>query len=80
MENLKKTPKVFVTRQFKHFNKTAFLEDLRRIYWGNVLDTTDDPMVLVQLWTKVFVGTLDKHAPLTLLPMGGGFLSHTTIQ
>ena len=28
------------------------------------MDTTDDPTVLVQLWTEVFVGTLDKHAPL----------------
>ena len=64
MGNLQKTPKVFVTRQFKHFNKTAFLEDLRQVYWDDLLDTTDDPTVLVQLWTKVFVGTLDKHAPL----------------
>ena len=64
MGNLQKTPKVFVTRQFKHFNKTAFLEDLRQVYWDDLLDTTDDPMVLVQLWTKVFGGTLGKHAPL----------------
>ena len=28
------------------------------------MDTTDDPTVLVQLWTKVFVGTLGKQAPL----------------
>ena len=63
-EIYKKTPKVFVTRQFKHFNKTAFLEDLTRVYWDDLLDTTDDPTVLVQLWTKVSVATLDKHAPL----------------
>ena len=49
MGNLQKMPKVFVTWQFKHFNKTAFLEDLRCVYWDDLLDTTNDPMVLVQL-------------------------------
>ena len=58
MENLQKTPKLFVTRQFKHFNKTAFLEDLRHAYSDDLLDTTDNAMVLVQLWTEVLFGNL----------------------
>ena len=33
MGNLLKSPKTFVTRQLKNFNKNAFIEALNRVYW-----------------------------------------------
>ena len=62
MSKLLKSPKIFVTRQLKNFNKNAFIEALNRVYWDDLLDV-DDPTIMVQLWTRVFVGILDKHAP-----------------
>ena len=62
MGRLLKSPKIFVTRQLKNFNKNAFIEALNRVYWDDLLDV-DDPTTMVQLWTRVFVGILDRHAP-----------------
>ena len=53
MGKLLKSPKIFVTRQLKNFNKNAFIEALNRVYWDDLLDI-DDPTIMVQLWTKVF--------------------------
>ena len=64
MDKLQKSLKAFVTRQFMNFNKAAFLKNLKSVYWDDLLGVDEDPSILVQLWTKVFVGTLDKHAPL----------------
>ena len=53
MGKLLKSPKIFVTRQLlKH----------SRVYWDELLDI-NDPIIIVQLWTKVFVRILDRHAP-----------------
>ena len=62
MGNLSKSPKIFVSRQLKNFNKAKFLEDLERIYWDDLVDH-DDPTIAAKFWTRVFVGLLDKHAP-----------------
>ena len=66
MGKLLKSPKIFVTRQLKNFNKNAFIEALNRVFWDDLLDV-DDPTIMVQLWTKVFVGIrvgiLDRHVP-----------------
>ena len=62
MKNLSKSPKIFVSRQLKNFNKAKFLEDLERVYWDDLVDH-DDPTIVAQFWTRVFAGLLDKHAP-----------------
>ena len=62
MGKLLKSPKTFVTRQLKNVNKNAFIEALNRVYCDDLLDV-DDPTIMEQLWTRVFVGILDKHAP-----------------
>ena len=61
MGKLLKSPKIFVTRQLKHFNKNAFIEALNHVYWDDLLDV-DDLTIMVQLWTRVFMGILDRHA------------------
>ena len=65
MGKLLKSPKIFVTRQLKNFNKNAFIEALNRVYWDDLPDV-DDPTTMVQLKTRVFVGILDRHAPVLM--------------
>ena len=63
MGNLSKVPKVFESRQMKNFHKEKFTADLSQFYWDDLVDF-DNSNIAVQMWTKVFVATIDKHAPL----------------
>ena len=60
---IEKSPKLFESRQLKWFNKENFLEDLGQVYWEDLVDY-DNPDAILYLWTKMFTGILDKHAPL----------------
>ena len=51
-----------MTRQLRNFIKNAFIEALNRVYWDGLFDV-DDPTIMVRLWTRVFGGILDRHAP-----------------
>ena len=51
-----------MTRQLKNLNKSAFIEALNHVFWDDLL-ATDDPTIMVQLWTEVFVAIMDRHAP-----------------
>ena len=63
MGNLSKVLKVFESRQMKNFHKEKFTADLSQFYWDDLVDF-DYPNIAVQMWTTVFVATIDKHAPL----------------
>ena len=63
MGNLSKVPKVFESRQMKNFDKEKFTADLGRFNWDDLVDF-HNPNIAIQMWTKVFVSTIDKHAPL----------------
>ena len=60
---IEKFHKIFESRQLKCFNKEKFLDDLGQVYWEDLVDY-DNPDAIVYLWTKMFTGILDKHAPL----------------
>ena len=60
---IEKSPKIFESRKFKCFNKEKFLEDLGQVCWEDLVDY-DNPDARVYLWTKMFTGISDKHAPL----------------
>ena len=47
----------------KNFHEKKFTANLSRFYWDDLVDF-DDPSIAVQMWTKVFVATIDKPAPL----------------
>ena len=51
------------TRQFKHFNREKFLSDLNQLPWANV-DLYSDPNEMWRIWKEMFLGCVDKHAPL----------------
>ena len=44
MGSLPRSPKIFVSRQLKNFNKAKFLEDLEKVYWDALVDH-DDPTI-----------------------------------
>ena len=56
-------PRVIETRQFKHFNRGKFLSDLNQLPWANV-DLYSDPNEMWHVWKEMFLGCVDKHAPL----------------
>ena len=58
-------PRVIETRQFKHFNRGKFLSDLNQLPWANV-DLYSDPNDMWREWKEMFLGCVDKHAPLKL--------------
>ena len=60
---IEKPPKIFESMQLKCLNKEKFLEDLGQVYYEDLVDY-DNPDAIVYLWTKIFTGILDKHAPL----------------
>ena len=58
-------PRVIKTRHFKHFAKRKFLSDLNQLSWANV-DLYSDPNDMWREWKEMFLGCVDKHAPLKL--------------
>ena len=53
------------TRQFKHFNREKFLNDLNQLSWANV-DLHSNPNDMWREWKEMFLGCVDEHAPLKL--------------
>ena len=51
------------TRQFKHLNRGKFLSDLNQLPWANV-DLYSDPNEKWRVRKEMFLGCVDKHAPL----------------
>ena len=56
-------PHVIETRQFKHLNGGKFLSDLNQLPWANV-DLYSDPNEKWRVRKEMFLGCVDKHAPL----------------
>ena len=55
-------PRTIEMRQFKHFQKNKFLNDLEQMPWLNV-DLCSDPNDMWHEWKQMFVSCMDKHAP-----------------
>ena len=55
-------PRTIEMRQFKHFQKNKFLNDLEQMAWSNV-DLCSDPNDMWHEWKQMFVSCMDKHAP-----------------
>lgn len=50
-------------RSFKHFDKDAFLLDLQLTHFNVIFDLTDADMAL-EVWYRLFLSVLNKHAPI----------------
>ena len=62
---VEKGHKTIKTRKMKHFNEEAFLADVSRICWEQMLTETDDINLLVNYWSEMFSVIIEKHAPLS---------------
>ena len=53
----------------KHFSETEFICDLTNIPWQTIF-TINDPNLSWNKWKELFIGTLDKHAPVRHIRSG----------
>ena len=52
------------TRNIKNFDDQKFIQDLMQQHWENVYFFAEDPNKKWEIWKKLFLEVLDKHAPL----------------
>ena len=50
------------SRQFKHFNRIKFQEDLRHAFIS--INAISDPNLAWEIWKREFLKVSDKHAPI----------------
>lgn len=55
--------KYCTSRSFKHFDLNMFLGDLKLTDWSSV-NSSSDINIRWQIWKNMFLGIIDKHAPL----------------
>ena len=60
----KESPKLFGIRQFKHFNRFKFPEDLRSAFL--LFNKISDPKLAWEYWKSKFLDISNKHAPTRL--------------
>ena len=48
----------------QNFNEEKFIEDLSKQPWEHIYFSAEDPNAMWEIWKKVFLDVLDKHAPL----------------
>ena len=51
-------------RNMKNFDEGKFIEELLKQHWDYVYFFADDPNAMWEIWKKLFLEVLDKHAPL----------------
>ena len=55
--------KVIKYRNFKTFDENSFRQDLEHTAW-NILDLYDNVDDKLEIWEKLFMDTVNRHAPL----------------
>ena len=61
---IKKQENTVEIRNMKKFDNQKFVEDLMRQHWENVYFIAENPNAKWEIWKKLFLEVLDKHAPL----------------
>ena len=61
---LKKQENTVEIRNMKNFDDKKFSAELLKQRWENVYFFADDPNTMWEMWKKMFLEVLDKHAPL----------------
>ena len=51
-------------RNMKNFNEEKFFEDLLKQPWEHIYFSVENPNAMWEIWKKIFLDVLDKHAPL----------------
>ena len=61
---IKKQENIVEMRNMKNFNEEKFVAELLKQHWEQVYFFAEDPNDMWEIWKKIFVEVLDKHAPL----------------
>ena len=61
---IKKQENIVEMRNMKNFNEKKFVAELLKQHWEQVYFFAKDPNDMWEIWKKIFVEVLDKHAPL----------------
>ena len=75
---LKLAPKTISVRNYKHFDKAAFLSDLRMAHFDEIKNYTNDANEMWSLWKRLFTDILNKHAPINNLRIKGTNVPYIT--
>ena len=59
-----KQENILETRNMKNFNEEKFIEDLLKQPWEHIYFSAEVPNAMWEIWKKIFLDVLDKHAPL----------------
>ena len=62
--SVKRHVNIVEIRNMKKFNDLKFLKDLQNQPWDHIYYFPDNPNTMWEMWKKVFLEVLDKHAPL----------------
>ncbi|KAK2547890.1 hypothetical protein P5673_032031 [Acropora cervicornis] len=60
---LKADPKIIESRQFKHFDSAAFIEDIKETPF-HFASLMDDPNEVWDVWKSLLLEVINKHAPM----------------
>ena len=61
---IKKQEHTVEIRNMKNFNEEKFIAELSKQEWEYVYFFADDPNAMWEIWKRIFLEVLDKHAPL----------------
>ncbi len=61
---IKKQENIVEMRNMKNFDKKKFVTELLNQHWEYVYFFAEDPNAMWEIWKKIFLEVLDKHAPL----------------
>ena len=75
---LKLPPKTISVRNFKHFDRTEFLDDLRMAHFDEIINYTDNANEMWLLWKNLYTDILNKHAPIINIRLKGSTLPYMT--
>ena len=78
--SLNRDHKAIKTRNMKHFSKSAFLADVSRICWKDIIMPCHGVDELVRKRTSVFSTLIDKHAPYRELRVSERYCPWVTLQ
>ncbi|MEW8547446.1 MAG: hypothetical protein AB2693_28400, partial [Candidatus Thiodiazotropha sp.] len=59
----KHSHKTITYRSFRHFDESAFKNDLRQVPW-EILNDLNDVNEILEVWNSLFLEVVNKHAPL----------------
>ena len=75
---LKLPPKTISVRNFKHFDRTEFLDDLQMAHFDEIKNYTDNANEMWLLWKNLYTNILNKHAPIINIRLKGSTLPDMT--